>query len=515
LAVCAGLWPIGAVGQSPTKATEADSTAARCRLGINLAGASDGSSELPLVDVFRFSRPWVSQQEGKLWGKGPKLDLDDRGWVKRLAPGCWAEAIMLTLEGHYPSGRYTVLYDGRGKLDAMNSARVVEQAPGRMTIEISPKHGGNAAFLKLAETDPSDYVRNFRVLMPGVSEDTARKEPWNPAFLKLWRGLACVRFMDLMETNNSAIRTWNDRPRLDDATFVGRGVPVELLCDLANRLEADAWFCMPHMADDAYVRNFAAVVKRRLDPKRKAYIEFSNEVWNTMFRQHRYAAETGKKLGLPEKDWEAAWRYTAVRSVEIFKIWEDVFGGKDRLVRVLPSQAANAYVSEQITGFRHAAKHADALTIAPYLSFNVGPETKPAEAEVAGWTVDRVLDHLESHSLPQATRWIAENKKVADRHGLKLIAYEGGQHMVGILGGENNEKLTKILHAANAHPRLESIYDHYFAAWQKQGGDVFCYFSSVSVWSKWGCWGLLQYLDDDPQASPKWKSTMRWAREVR
>jgi hypothetical protein len=487
---------------------------ARPRLGINLAGIADTTSELPFVDVFRSSRPWVSQQEGKPWGQGPPLVLDERGWVKKLQPGCWAVAIMLTLGGHYPEGRYTVLYDGRGKLEAMNSARLVGQSPGRLTIEISPKFRGNSAFLKLARTDPSNYVRNIRVLMPGVSEQAVRKNPWNPAFLRLWRGMACVRFMDMMETNNSKVRTWADRPGRDDATFVGRGVPVELLCDLANRLGTDAWFCMPHMADDDYVRRFAAAVKARLDRRHKIYVEYSNEVWNTMFRQHRYAAEQGRKLGLADKDWEAAWHYTAVRSVEIFRIWEKVLGSRKRLVRVLPSQAANAYISEQIAGFRNAGKHADVLAIAPYLTLNVGPETKPKAAEVATWTVEKVLGHLESHSLPEAARWIVENKRVADRHGLKLVAYEGGQHMVGILGAENNEQLTKLLLAANAAPRLGSIYDRYFAAWQRAGGDLFCYFSSVSSWSKWGSWGLLQFLDDDRKASPKWKATMRWARKL-
>ena len=32
-----------------------------------------------------------------------------------------------------------------------------------------------------------------------------------------------------------------------------------------------------------------------------------------------------------------------------------------------------------------------------------------------------------------------QQKKVADKYGLKLVAYEGGQHMVGVTGGENNE----------------------------------------------------------------------------
>ena len=65
----------------------------------------------------------------------------------------------------------------------------------------------------------------------------------------------------------------------------------------------------------------------------KIYVEYSNEVWNGQFKQSKYAGEQGQKLGFGEKPWEAAWHYTAYRSVEIFRIWEDVFGGRERLVR--------------------------------------------------------------------------------------------------------------------------------------------------------------------------------------
>jgi hypothetical protein len=66
----AGLWSIQAVGQKSTyeirreatqqqaaskNAKKTDSSTTHCRVGINLARASDGSSELPFVDVFRFS----------------------------------------------------------------------------------------------------------------------------------------------------------------------------------------------------------------------------------------------------------------------------------------------------------------------------------------------------------------------------------------------------------------------------------------------------------------------------
>jgi hypothetical protein len=480
------------------------------RLGINLSGPADWNTELPFVDVFRLSRAWISQRKREAWGKGPPLELDQHGYVKRLEPDCWAETPLCTISsGRFPAGAYTVLYEGKGTIE-FNGAKVLSREPGKLTIEVDPSPGG--FFLRLMATEPDNYVRNLRVIMPGFV-DSYQKNPWHPEFLKRWQGVACLRFMDFMHTNNSDIASWSQRPTPKHATCTTHGVPLELMLDLANRLDADAWFCMPHKADDDFVRRFAQAVKTGLKPGRKAYIEYSNEVWNGQFQQHRYAAEQGQKLKLAEKPWEAAWRYTALRSVEIFKIWEEEFGGVDRLVRVLPSQAANAYVSQQILSFRDAGEHADALAIAPYLSFNISPNGKPSAEEVVTWTADQVLDHLESHSLPESKRWMEENRKVAERYGLKLIAYEGGQHMVGIQGAENNEKLTKLLHQANAHPRLEKVYDRYLSAWEQESGDLFCYFSSVGQWSKWGSWGLLQYYDDPPAESPKARAVLRWARQ--
>ena len=371
------------------------------------------------------------------------------------------------------------------------------------------KKGG--FFLKLMQTDPANFVRNIRVIMPGFVE-TYHENPWHPVFLRRWQGVAALRFMDFMHTNNSKISTWSQRPKLADATFSSKGIAPELLIDLSNCLQADPWFCMPHLADDDYIRNFAEMVRKRLDPSLKVYIEYSNEVWNGMFRQSQYAGEQGRKLGFAEKPWEAGWRYTAYRSVQIFRIWEQVFGGTERLVRILPSQAANPYVSERVVEFQDAYKHADALAIAPYISFNISPNSEPSADEVAQWTVDQVLSHIETKALPESIRWIQGNKEIADKYGLKLMVYEGGQHMVGVGGGENNEKLTKLLHQANAHPRLAGIYGKHFDAWEKAGGDLFCHFSSVGRWSKWGSWGLLQHYDDNPAESPKFMATMQWAK---
>lgn len=477
------------------------------RHGINLDGPVDWSTEQPFVDVFRLSRPWISQQSGAGWGEGPPLDLDEHGWIRSLAPNAYAETLLCTIpSGHYPSGRYVVLYDGVGTLGFWGAASLVSQTPGRIEIDVNPAQG--AIFLRLSTTDPNDYVRNIRVLMPG-HEATYQDNPFRPDFLRRWRGQTVLRFMDWMHTNNSHIQTWSQRPTRQSATYGIDGVAIEDMVDLANRLRADPWFCMPHQADDSYVQQFATLVRDTLDPGLRVYIEYSNEVWNSQFSQHHYAAAQGQALNFSSLPWEAAWYYTAYRSRQIFDIWEQVFGGRERLVRVLASQASNAYVSERILTFQNTYLHADALAIAPYVSLNVHAGSTPSEATVQGWTVDQALDHMHQTALPEALGWIAQQKALANTHNLALIAYEGGQHMVGIYGAENNETLTQLFHAANGHARMGDLYTAYLNGWSAAGGGLFANFSSVGEWTKWGSWGLKQYVG---HPTPKYWASHAWAR---
>jgi len=286
------------------------------------------------------------------------------------------------------------------------------------------------------------------------------------------------------------------------------------MIDLCNRLQANPWFCLPHEATDDYVRQFALATKTLLKPGLKVYVEYSNEVWNGMFPQHQYAARRGKELslGAPERPWEGAALFHARRSLEIFRIWEDVFGGKDRLVRVISWQAASGdyWTDKMLLGQEGVAKNCDALAIAPYISMLLGPNSKPNATEAASWSIERILDFAETNALPESLRWIKTQKAVADKYGLKLLAYEAGQHLVGVGGGENNEALTKVLIEANRHPRMGQLYAKYLDGWRDAGGDLCCLFSSVANPSKWGSWGLLEHAQQTAADSPKFKAVMEW-----
>ena len=93
-----------------------------------------------------------------------------------------------------------------------------------------------------------------------------------------------------------------------------------------------------------------------------------------------------------------------------------MFGGTDRIVRVLASQAASASVADEICGWNHAAEQADVLAIAPYISLIVLNEGKGLKAEeVAKWNVEQLLDYVETNAVPETLSWMTANKRMANR----------------------------------------------------------------------------------------------------
>jgi hypothetical protein len=467
-------------------------------LGLNLSGVTDWSSEIVFVDVFKAARPWISQAEGKPWGQGGPLDVDDRGHVRALRPGQFAESVVFTDFGdRFPAGVYTCSYGGDGDLDFTGDAKVIERRPGRLKVEIRPKDG--SAFARITRTDSKNPLRDIRLVMPG-HEATYEEKPFNPDFLSRWEDMRVFRFMDWGRTNDSPVTEWADRATPGDHSQSLRGIAPEYMIDLCNELGADGWFCMPHRATDDYVRQFARLARERLRPDLRAYVEYSNECWNGQFGQARYCAERGKELRLSDNTFEAQLRYYSQRSVEVFRLWEDEFGKGDRLVRVLAAQSANPWTGMTVLTWHDAYQNADALAVAPYFGNRHGdPKTVAATARM---TPDELIAAL-TQDVAETRKYIEGSLAEARRHGLPLIAYEGGQHLAGHGGAENDDALTRLFQATNRHPGMKELYLQHLADWRDAGGGLYCLFSSTANSSKWGSWGLAEYLDQSPGETPK------------
>jgi len=491
----------------------------RTPLGTNLDAITYWSSQVPFVDVMKSSSEWMSGDVLN-WGGGPPLDLDVNGWVRSLAPGQVVRKLTLReFGGRYPAGRYLVRYKGEGTLRFGFAAAVVSQSPGEMVIEVTPSEGG--IYLSIEATNPENYLRDIEIIMPGgicegdpfthaaraedcgtrrfVSFAEDRSLLFYPVFANRLRGYSVLRFMDWMRTNNSRVATWAQRTPFSYSTWATEsGVPPEAMIALANLVGAHPWFNLPHLSDEAYAQSFALLIKEKLDPALGVYIEHSNEIWNSIFTQYAELKGQAEAQGLILAE------YHGLRTRSLAGIFKAELG-PERVVAVLGAQTVNTWIASHPIDylrarFGEAASGIDAVAIAPYFGVSPGPSEAPAYIAM---TLGGFFEHVRNTVLPFMAGQMANYRAFASSYGVRLLAYEGGQHMVGWGGAENNAALNNLFDTFNRDPRIKQLYLDYLADWKRVGGELFVHFSAVSRWDKWGRWGALEYVDQPREESPK------------
>jgi hypothetical protein len=413
-------------------------------------------------------------------------------------PQVVATLILRGTDGHYPAGQYVFLYDGKGEFEFGYDATVISRSPGRIILSVVPSDDG--ILVRITRSSVTDHVRNIRLIMPGF-ESLYKNAPFNPLFLERLKPFRAIRFMDWQRTNNSRNVRWRDRTMPSTYTQAGEdGVAVEYMIDLSNRLGADPWFCMPHGADDDFIWNFAELVKERLDPERKVYLEFSNEVWNPQFDQHHWVNLNGPHaLSHPAK--------YASFARNIFRIWEKVFGeDKDRIVRVVSGQAVNPWVIKEILKYL-GPDGADAIAVTAYFGL---PDNEYEKLKIIGKdvTVNQILDSASKELYHEAIPALKEHAAIASRFNMDLLVYEGGQHIAPRPLGT----FPPFLHAlwdAQKSDRLYNMYIDLICSFKKLGGRLFMAFSFVSPQeSQFGSWGHLDYLDQSIIDAPKYQALL-------
>jgi len=477
----------------------------RAPLGINLSWWTNFHPEWVFVDAFKGASEWVPQRVvGGPWDTGEPIARRPDGYPAYLNTNQAVAAVMFKdIGGRYPGGRYLLLWDGDGDLQLRDDAVIVSRSGNRIEADVTPRDG---VILRIVRTNPQNPVRNIRFIMPG-HWDTYQTRPFHPRFLANWRGFRVLRFMDWMRTGNSHVH-WSDRPTPDYfSQATERGVAVEHMIELANELDADPWFCFPHLASDDYARELARLVASRLERGRRVYLEYSNECWNLSFEQARHCQREGLRLRLSNDAFEAQLRYYSQRACELFRVAHAELAPTHEVVRVLAGQNANPWVGATMLDWRDAWREVDALAVAPYFGYSLGDPAR--QSEVSQWPVERVLVEC-WFDLDRTFQATEGNARVARQRGVRLIGYEGGQHLVGYGGAENNTALTNLFIAANRHPLMYVLYSSYLERWNTIGGDVLAAYYSTGKPSKWGSWGALEWAEQSPYEAPKYLALRVW-----
>ncbi len=497
------------------------------QLGTNLGEVADWSTDWPFIDLHQRIRPWATRAVD---GSGPwdsefhdELPVDADGWpteVPFLAPNGALHYAHTILSATQEAGLYRLSYEGTGELwfeRQLDPVSYPIPTGGPQVWEFSLGAGETVAY-EIRSSDALDPLRDFTL----VHEQHWSADPaqvFDPLFLQRLEPFSLLRFMDWARTNASQLVDWSDRTLPADASQAQvHGASYERMIELANLTGSDVWFCVPHQATDAFVSELAALIYQDLHPAATVYVEYSNETWNTAgkFPQTIYVQDQGELLGLDANRWQAGHDFVAQRSLAVWHLFEDEFGLEaERLVRVLGGHAANADTTAQrISSFNDPAinpgfEQPDVLAIAPYFGDNFTPETLPPIA-LAYPLVDDLVGDLSTAAIALAATEILLQQELARSQGWDLVAYEGGQHFVGILGAENDETLTDLLIQSNEDPRMYLRYLEYLDMLAELGVGLFANFTYCGEWSKWGTWGTLRVQDQPLAEAHKYRALIDW-----
>jgi hypothetical protein len=479
-------------------------------VGVNLSNVADYSTELVFTNAFLQCREWISSNASGTgpWDTGVNIPQRPDGYPVQVpfqvggsAPQIVKTLLVWDLFSATPTGKYRLKSKGKGKIRLSNGAMGEFNSPVDVLVSVN-----NGVILEILSSDINDPVREIQFILPDYVND-AQNKTFTNKFTGFISDFQVIRFMDFTHTNGSRIKNWNERTPVHYYTQsrVG-GVAWEYVVQLANETGKDVWINIPHLATDTYIDSLARLIHSRLNPSLKIYVEYSNELWNGAFSQHHDCAALAQGLGFTGQPWERTWKYTVKRSADVFSIFKNAYSDDQRLVFVIPSQAANVWLSEELISYfddplynPHQIKP-DAIAIAPYFGHDVA-NNLVNQNKVQSASISEILNDLEN-SIPESLDWIEDHKTLAYKYKLRLIAYEGGQHLVATGSNLNNDLLTQKLISTNRNAGMLELYCGYMDAWYDAAGDLFCHFNSVQAYTRYGSWGLMEEQNDTD--SPKY-----------
>lgn len=506
-------------------------------IGMNLERVSDYMAAPMFTDAMKQSRPWVSGVYNTATrtfsqdttGVFP-INLDDKGWPTQLnqtrnAQGQLQVQLLETMmfigqNGHYPAGTYHAQWQGTGTVQWDGDLRVVQQgltSEGIHFAELSVTPGNQGIHFRINTMSTTDPIRNLHVWLPDYNGQSFVGQVWSPGasfspfypqFLQRLSPFHTLRFMQDAVTNTSQVQHWSDLKPVDYQTQMSsaltfqNGMNPQYMIELSNELNADLWVNIPHMADDDFIRTYANLVRDSLKPGLKAYVEWSNEVWNGApgFMGNQWVRQ---QLTLPQNAGVSPTQFIARQFGHTFDIWTQAFAGQtDRLVRVAAGFEPNPWYTNQI--LQNLQGNFDAVSTAAYF----GPTPPMLATYTANTTVDQVLNDTVA-SIPTWLGFLRTTKAMADQYSAALhrhisyAAYEGGPALEG-----HYQPYQTVLNQASVSPRMYDIYRQFLIGANQVGLDLLVNFEFTDrnmVNSPYGLYGSLHYLDQPLSDAPKYR----------
>ena len=602
----------------------ARSTAPDKPFGMGLNGISYWS-DTPFANAAMTAGNWI-EYVPPAWGTtvytwgNPQFD-PNTNLPRYLNPGTRLRLVFFPINANYfnrpPSwplrstiaaGKILVTWKGNADIRLNSGSYIPAESNGPSTGSLVDGRrmylttGSPSIWLDVFNVDPLNPLTDLKVWLPDPANPTAATlegQFWHPTFIQRMSDFpySFIRAMDWIHANASPLQDWSDRrrpshfnqtgtmhPRAPASGFSGNrttGVAYEYCVMLANELHVDLWITVPHLATDDHIRKLAQLIHYGSDgvnpytsphpspvfpplhPDLKVYVEFSNEIWSSGsgFAQGNWAEQQAVLANTTKA------RFNARQFCRTWSIFQDVFGGSSRLVRVAALFTANNTYNEQF--LQELASYCPTLTppaaadvASPTTYFGNGIQDWAHEKawEQAGtsdpwfYTTSTFFDYITRPvTIPMTSSYwtsadFARHQQetfnewkrriysgstlsgggydatgmgggfdaglpdlIETNYGVRLplVAYEGGPSIYTdyLDGGDNRDDgITAFIESLCRHPQIAEIFrTQYNMAWSKGMRKAGIFVGPFSKWSKFGQWGQLEFMSQNPTTSPRWQ----------
>lgn len=510
------------------------------------------------------------------------------------------------------TGQFVLEWDGAADIRYGGSyltAKSSGPATGVLTNGRRVYQASQPFSLQVVQIQTSHPLSSIKLWLPDPADPQNRSltnRTWHPLFLDRVRDRdwGVIRMMNMQDANANPQRDWSDRrppahifmtgelhPRSPGGGSDGdrsTGIAFEQMVDLCNTTSNDLWVCVPHLATPEFVTNLARLIRfgsdgvmpytgvvadpvyPPLSPGRRVFVEYSNEIWNNgySFPQGNWAQEEADALGISRA------RFNARKFCDTWRVFQEVFGGTQRLVRVAATFTAvqdytaqfldeikvhgaglspavepdvvgvTTYFGNGIQDWVHERSIGQAGTSDPWFyttaMFTNPPRPVSLPPTDPYWSSAALERHIDEAFVewkrrllagdaaegggPDAVglgggfdRWMTELARTNFSTPKPLIAYEGGPSIyTDYLDGvaPEDDGITDFMRAMNQRAPMMEVYRMHLEVARSKGLWMHMPFTLTGPWGKYGQWGHLAYSSQVPADAPKYQFMLDWFDEV-
>jgi hypothetical protein len=431
------------------------------------------------------------------------------------------------------------------------SLKILTTVPGNhvRNIRVIPPGGHCSGDADAFALDAASCAGTFTPL-----EEYSKTHTFHPKFISHMKNWRNIRFLDYLKTNDPetdwggvvrpVLKEWDQRTRRTERVWnkFGHGIPPAVAFELTKEAGTDLWYNLGTYISDDFARQFGEMAEKRLKRDQTLYLEYGNEAWNTMFLNSKWIRQQGKAL-FPDEPNEvyAGYNFHAYRTVQLCSLVKAQFKDPSRVQCVLGSQTSQGAPmgpmglglecvrAQPLLGGRPCHEFVDQVAVAPYFGSSIGASKHDYEDRIkktgkyivseynslfdgrpiSEWVKDpdggsgALFRELELYELPKIREWMQYSLNVANKYGVKLMAYEGGQHLVAT-NNDIRPGVMAMFESANNDSRMGVMYTQYMNNWKSVGGETLTLFNSIGKGGPSGYWGMLPHMMND--SAPKWDS---------